>query len=435
MEVQILSPRLGDSRRAQDCYVEKDGYKRVSEPATWSGKIFAMFVVFGIASLTPWNMFITATAYFESKFKGSGQAIEQNFQNYFQTGAICTDVLMSFITVPLVRMVRIPRLVYFALSVMLAMFLLTSFLAHVDSSTWARDFFLLTEVSFCIMCGGGAMFISTMLAITSSLHPLYIDAFLIGLTLAGVIASVLNIITLSIPDIDFVGAGFWYFVGASAILTISIILFGIFHCRHYQDDYTKVRASPESDSSESDSTEIRTPFSELVRKTAPHGYSCFFGLYITFVMFPAVLSSLKSSSDNTESVWANRYFLPVALFLSFNMGDLLGRFVARMSEFPGRCFLPWYTTLRAVFVLLLLMCNLHPRVIPVWFSYDLIPATLTFFFACAGGQILTLSLRFGAEKGTTTADKATIGTIMGAHGALGRILGSLSTYIIFMIIR
>lgn len=445
MEVQILTPRLGDTRKA--ILQESNGYKpiSISESKTlssetltkpWSGHLFCMFVVFGIASLAPWNMFITATAYFESKFNGSTPEIEENYQNYFQTGAICTDVVISFLTVPLVRFIKIPKLVYFSNSVMLGMFVLTAILAKVDSSTWARDFFLLTEVCFCTMCGGGAMFISTMWAITSSMDPIYIDAFLIGMTFAGIMAAGLTIITLSIPGIDFVGAGFWYFVAAAAILLLSLVLFSQFHCHFYQDSNTEVDSGTLPVSSTTLSKTERTPIHQLIRDTFPQGYSCFFVLYITFVMFPAVLSTMKSTAD-PESAWASRYFLPVSLFMIFNIGDLIGRLVARVVEFPGRRLIPWYTTARVVFVFLMVMCNLQPRSdsAPVWFKHDVIPSTLVFLFAATSGQILTLCLRYAAEIGTSRADKATIGTIMGVHGAMGRVLGSLSTYIVFLAIR
>ena len=450
MEVQILTPRLGDTRKAMLQEANGYNYKPIGEKndktsssedtQPWSGHLFCMFVVFGIASLTPWNMFITATAYFESKFNGSTPAIEENYQNYFQTGAICTDVVISFLTVPLVRFIKMPKLIYFSNCVMLGMFVLTTILAKVDSSSWSADFFLLTEVSFCMMCGGGAMYISTMWAITSSMNPIYIDAFLIGMTFAGIIAAVLTIITLSIPGIDFVEAGFWYFVAAAVILLVALVLFTQFHCHYYQENYsevdTRITVTPSDSSESTDSTKSRTPICQLIRATFTQGYSCFFVLYVTFIMFPAVLSTLKSTAD-PESAWSSRYFLPVSLFLFFNLGDLMGRLAARIAEFPGRRLIPWYTTSRVVFVILMVMCNLQPRSdsAPVWFQHDAIPSILVLVFAATSGQILTLCLRYAAEIGASRSDKAMIGTIMGVHGALGRILGSLSTYLVFLILK
>lgn len=427
MDIKILSPRLDERKSPPESYLAVTEDASPTTPS-WSVSVFLMFVVFGIASLTPWNMFITATAYFESKFAGSSPDIEKNFPNYFQTGAICADVVVSFLTVPLVRYIKMPRLIYLANSVMLATFVLTALLAKVDSTQWSSKFFILTEVSFCTMCGGGAMYISTMWAITSSLDPLYIDAFLIGMTLAGIIASLLNILTLSIPGVDFVGAGFWYFVSAGVILLLAMVLFTQFHCQHYQEDYRSV-------DTESPSGKVASSTCQLNRRILPQGYSCFCVLYITFLMFPAVLSNLVSGSGDSQSAWTTKYYKPVSLFLIFNLGDLVGRVSARVVQFPGARLIPWYTTARAVFVLLMVMCNLLPRDIPVWFKHDAIPTTLVFFFALTSGQVLTLCLRYAARLGTDKAEKATIGTIMAVYGAIGRILGSLSTYLIFMAIR
>ena len=77
MEVGILSPPP----------TRKNPAAPLADPPnerSWTPCVYGMFIVFGIASLTPWNMFITATAYFESKFNGSSPAIEENFTNYFQ---------------------------------------------------------------------------------------------------------------------------------------------------------------------------------------------------------------------------------------------------------------------------------------------------------------------------------------------------------------
>lgn len=433
MEVKIISPKVSIVRRntldpEEKSFLPEETCDRASNK--WDGRVFAMFLVFGIASLTPWNMFITATNYFEAKFNNSSPGIEENFPNYFQTGAICVDVLVSFSAVPLVQRFSPVKLIYVANTIMLVMFAITSVLAKVDSRTWSLAFFIITEISFCIMCGGGALYISTMWAITSAMNTIYTEAFLIGMSTAGIIASILTIITLSIPGVDFVGAGFWYFVAATVILLLSLLLFSQFHLYYYQQDRTPESPSPDP----SISTSLKSPLMKLVKDTLPQGYACFCVLYFTFIMFPAVLSTLESCGD-PDSLWAKRYFLPVSLFLVFNVGDLIGRLVARLVEFPGRALIPWYTTGRVMFVILLLMCNLQPRSLPVWFSDDIAPSVLVFLFAVTSGQVLTLCLRYAPEVSAERADKLTVGTIMGVHGALGRVLGSLSTYVVFMVLK
>ena len=452
------------------------------------------------------------TSYFESKFNNSTPDIQQNYQNYFQTGAIITDVLFSFLTVPLARFIEIPRLVYFSNSVMLGMFALTAAFAQVDSSTWAREFFYLTEAIFCVMSASSSIYISSIFAISSSLDPAYIFAFLVGHSLSGIMAAVLSIITLSIPGIDFVGAGFWYFVAAAVILLSSLVMFSRFHCHLNQADHTKnqtdhtknqadhtknqtdhtknqadhtknqtdhtknqadhtknqtdhtqnqadhtknqtdhTKNQTDHTKNQTDHTKNQTrytlsgpdsseeekiPIRRLIKDTLVHGYSCFFTRYITMLLFPAVLSTLKSTA-NPASPWASRYFLPVSLFLVFNVGDLIGRFAARAVEFPGRRLNPWYTTARVVFVVLAVMCNLQPRsnTAPVWFKHDVIPTILVLLLSVTNGQVFTLCFKYAAEIGASKVDKAAIGTIMSVHAALGRVLGSLSTYIVFLALR
>ena len=390
-----------------------------------------MFVVFGIASLTPWNMFITAKDYFESKFRGSAYNIEHNFERFFQIGAICTDVIISLITVLLVQCVRIPILIYISNGIMLAGFIATTILAQMDSTSWPTEFFFVTEITFCLIAGSGAMYISAMWGITSAMSTIYTEAFLIGMTLAGILASVLNIITLSIPGVDFIAAGFWYFLSASFILILSLILFTKYQMTYY--DVPKKEPANLSSELPLEDSKVSAGMRELTLKSLPFGYSTFCVLFVTFVMFPATLSGLESNTSS--AVWSGKYFLPVSLFLTFNLGDLVGRFVARWRAFPGSKLIPWYTTGRFILVFLLLMCNVQDRAREPWFQHDAIPTFLVFIFAVTSGQVLTLALRYAPEVTTITTEKATIGTIMAFWGALGRVIGSLSTYIIVMILK
>ena len=56
---------------------------------------------------------------------------------------------------------------------------------------------------------------------------------------------------------------------------------------------------------------------------------------VTLGCFPAV-TALVSSVDAGPggSDWANVYFVPVACFLLFNVGDYLGRFAAGKAQWP-----------------------------------------------------------------------------------------------------
>ena len=42
---------------------------------------------------------------------------------------------------------------------------------------------------------------------------------------------------------------------------------------------------------------------------------------------------------------------------------------------------------RIVFIVMLVMCNLQPRSVPVWFSGDIWPTVIIFLFAVTNGQV------------------------------------------------
>jgi len=430
--------------------------------------LYAVFLTFGIASLTPWNCFITATEYFEHKFNASSSAdIRENFPKYFQICGIVGDVATSLLCMIVVKYIKISTMVYFANVQMLVAFVVTTCLAKVDTDDWPNTYFAVTVTLFAMMCSGGAMYISAMFAMVSTMSSVCTDGFLVGMALAGLFASMLNIGTLSLPGTNSVEAGFWYFLIATIVLTIALGLFTVFQrsdmsYERLESEFSNTRTAesspgPESRASDplcetedetvsedvSDKKLVRSsttgsaislPMTQLFRAAWQHIFSFFFVLLVTFTIFPGALSMLKSDAL-PGTAWADKYFIPVSLFLVFNIGDCLGRILVSWVKWPSERFLIYYGLARIVFILLLVMCNLQPRSVDVWFSGDVWPTVLIFLFALTNGQVISLSMVYAPQCVQNKCDKAAIGTIQAFCSAIGRVTGSFLAFLAIAAIK
>ncbi len=73
-------------------------------------------------------------------------------------------------------------------------------------------------------------------------------------------------------------------------------------------------------------TKVSPP--KILLKTLPYALALFLTFGVTLACFPAITAlvvSTDSGPAGSGSKWANVYFIPVACFLLFNLGDYFGR--------------------------------------------------------------------------------------------------------------
>ena len=394
-----------------------------------------IMILFGLASLLPWNMFITATGYFQGKFNATeSETIIINFPSYLQIGGIVSNVVLSMSSMIIIRYVRIPHLINLSNTIMLAGFIFTTFLTKINTDSWAVTFFVLTNVVFCIMSALTALYVSSMMAMASMMPPHSIKGFFLGQALAGLFATCLSIITLSIPGANTDDAGFYYFLIASLTLSASLMLYVVFRKMPYVRFYLEKgeeSSSLESEKLDGEVVETLTLF-QLFRATQKYSLASFFALLYTLVMFPAVMSRLKSTGPDGR--WSETYFLPVIVFLGFNVGDVCGRISSSFLRWPGKNLILWVSIARVIFIPLLLMCNLQPRAIAVWFTSDIFALVLIFLFGWSNGHILSLSVSYAPQDVVGDINKASIGTIQAFSCSCGLVVGSCLVFAVVSII-
>ena len=106
-----------------------------------------------------------------------------------------------------------------------------------------------------------------------------------------------------------------------------------------------------------------------------------------------------------ESAWAGTFYIPVACFLLFNIGDYLGRFLAGLIMLPRPSKVgSWITLalsiLRFVFLPLFLFCNVDPEnrgLTSVLFESDTAYIIIMMLFSITNGYVGSICMISGPQ--------------------------------------
>ena len=163
------------------------------------------------------------------------------------------------------------------------------------------------------------------------------------------------------------------------------------------------------------------------------------GLAVTLALFPAVISSIKSTvRDSTDSIWTGSLFDALVCFLLFNSADFVGRYLSNWFKMPGKWkyLLLVFTVLRVLFVLLFLMCNVQPRSddFIVYLNSDIFPIIITVIFGLSNGFFASLAM-VSAPQCVQPEYRETASIIMTWFLTLGLLVGASFSFLFVYLIR
>ena len=106
-------------------------------------------------------------------------------------------------------------------------------------------------------------------------------------------------------------------------------------------------------------------FFQVIKECWIYALTVFVTFTVTLCIFPSV-AVLVESEGSKNSSWSEKYFTPVTVFLLFNVGDFVGRYLATWLKIPGRTILGKIIVLtvaimRSAFIPLFIYCNIPPE--------------------------------------------------------------------------
>lgn len=147
----------------------------------------------GLGNLFPWNAFITASAYFATRFCGT--AFETNFENYFSICFMAAQTAGLIIAVKYGRLLSLRTRIIYPLFWYSTVFALTT-LFVVYKSIDAELLFYITILS-TVICGiCGAILSSGLFGLAAVMPPVYTGAVMNGQGMAGLTVSLASMFTI-----------------------------------------------------------------------------------------------------------------------------------------------------------------------------------------------------------------------------------------------
>ncbi|KAG7384150.1 hypothetical protein PHYPSEUDO_002934 [Phytophthora pseudosyringae] len=434
-----------------------------------SGVVFGIFFFIGIGSSLPWNVFITAQAYFQRRLEGT--TYEDSFLNWFSMAFNVSTLMTMLIRTVVVaeRMAGAVKTVFFSLIVIMGVIFM--------HCAWTRmpefhgyPFFHTTMMSILLVACASTLMQEGLLRIVATFPPQYTQAVVSGQSFAGLAVSLSNFIILWAGEDDtryfhrlHANAdlcAFLYFVLVFITLVLCLITFAILtrltlfrhyqsvdHPGHHQKEYFD-DASSEADTVDTLDTSPRkrlldeddggeTPSNkadmlEVAFKIRFYAAATFFIFIVTLGIFPGITSAIKSTQPE-KGLFFGKLFTPFTLIL-FNTSDFVARLSASWWPELGQKKVLLASVARLIFFPLLMLCNLQNKsqevITTVLFRSDVL--AMLFMAACAfsNGLLCTLAFMEYPDLLRKNAEKELGGSIIFFVLSIGLTAGSLMSFVL-----
>ncbi|XP_060703723.1 equilibrative nucleoside transporter 1-like isoform X2 [Hemiscyllium ocellatum] len=444
------------------------------EPVDRFRMVWLIFFTLGLGTLLPWNFFMTAITYFKfqlqdvnvtmerSGLNGTEGVIQENYlQGMFgNMMTLCAMLpLLVFSCLNSILLQRIPEVVRICgcLAAIFILFLFTSILVKVSLEPIV--FFAVTMLTIFLINSFGAVLQGSIFGLAGLLPALYTAPIMSGQGMAGTFAAVAMICAIASGSSPTESA-FGYFNTACVVILLAILAYlalpHLEFSRYYfskgktewkkglereeervckmdliKQDPSHVserRASAQLMESASTETPRNVSVFTILRKIWPMALMVCLVFTVTIGVFPAVTVDVKSNIS-ADGTWGT-YFIPICCFLLFNVFDWIGRSLTAVCMWPRKDskFLPVLVLARIIFIPVFMLCNVHPRRMPVFFTHDAWYIVFMMFFAFSNGYLASLCMCYG-PKNVFATEAETAGAIMAFFLSLGLATGACLSFL------
>lgn len=362
--------------------VESDVDKAVLDmdpPPDRLNLVYLTFILHGIGTLMPWNMFITAKEYFvdyklSADYTGEESEYAANFMAYLGFASQIPNVVFNWLNIFIQMGGSLSARITGGLFVEVIIFVTTVVLAMVDSSAWPGAFFWITMTTVVILNMAGGIYQNTVYGMAAKLPFKYTGAVVLGSNISGTFSAVINVISLALAPDKRTSAIYYFITALFVLLACFDSFFALPLNRFYRYNERRIQRQEEENKSNTrkDASKGRTPYFYILKKCAPQCFNVFFIFFITLSVFPTVYSDITVIDENF--IIPPKFFVTVTCFLTFNFFAMVGNMLPGLYSFPGPRWLWIPVVMRVLFIPFFLLCNYHPggaeRVLPVLISND-----------------------------------------------------------------
>ncbi|CAG8519002.1 7841_t:CDS:2 [Scutellospora calospora] len=339
--------------------------------------VYFIFFLQGVAMLLGWNVFITASVFFHSRFLGSPYS--DDFQNYFSiVYELASLIFLVHALYTQTKENASIRLIYSLIVTALALFAMTMSIQFLDLFT-SSGYFYFTITLVCLVGMTISYQQNSIFGIAALFPPKYTQAVMSGQGLAGIAVSVSQIFS------------------AVAVNRSS----------------NKIDKLPNDDdlTQSIDNNLNNRSFKNTFNKIHKLIFSVTFVFSVTLSIYPSVTAFIKSvTPDDKKNI-----FLP--LYETLVITD------------QNRITL--LSIIRVIFLPLILICNVdvglsNMRILPLLIDSDLVYFLILFLFAISNGYVVSLSMMAGPQ--VEGVEKELAGTLLSFFLVVGLVVGSILSF-------
>ncbi|KAJ1887981.1 hypothetical protein GGI16_007987 [Coemansia sp. S142-1] len=423
----------------------EDGPDRSPRAARMSNRItYLMFLSMGLATLLPWNLFISASEFYRYQFAGSTK--QHTFQNSFSVAYMVTNLVFNlYAMVTVTKYDPNTRILYGLVANTLAY--LVGMVMPLMQDHRGTVSFHIVMAQLAVTAAASGMLTNSLFALVVHFSPSHSEGILSGQAVAGIIATVAQLVTaysvspsdsaasalggLDEPPSGLIPRTIAYFTFA---FVVNLLLTAAF-CYVRRDSYYQQRSKlaytaraparvPETESEQliapspfasvtSDIAAFKSAFSQV----SGYSYVILLDFALTLSVFPSVTAMVTSTSGfKLLAEWH---------FFIYNIGDFLGRRFAPSIPITRVSSLLTLALARLLFIPAFFACHVVFSAWYNWITSDAVFLALVWLLGVTNGLLSTRA----AMAAPRLCDQPTIaGSIVAISISTGLAIGSVLSW-------
>ena len=410
--------------------------------------VYVMFYLLGMATLLPWNFFISVNSFWDYKFRDVNETnpdpnnqtqteLQKEFTSYLAIASNVPNAIFVILNAIFGQRFPLKFRLMASLGSVIVFFSIVTVFSRVDSDSWQETFLVvvLLLVIFINVCT--AIYQGGLFGVAGKFPPRYMGAVMAGQAMGGVFPSLVDILFVSVK-IEEKDVGFACFLVATMFLIIGFLTFHMGSKTAFFDHFANAWPTLRQ---EENREHLRQPAEvatlTILGRSWQYCISVWLTFTITLAVFPAVTVLVESQYLPDQTTWAVKYFTPVTCFLFFNTGDYVGRLISTAMQWPSRTPRGSYMVLglslaRLVFIPLFMLCNAAPtkRILPVVFHSDAVYVLFMIVFALSNGYLGNMCMLQGPKTSGSSEDQEATAMLLVAFLVLGTGTGSFLSYLL-----
>lgn len=383
----------------------------MSGPKDRGGLVRHLFFLLAFVPLLSWNFFTMLPGYWMAKFRSpwpeapantSWQETTEVKMNSLQvdfTSYMVVTFMVPTVSVPLLNAVighrfrPAPRLLV-ALATLTILVSLHLAMTMTDTNAWQQEFLILTLVTIFLLASTISVFVSGFTGLAGCFPRAYMISLLRGQSLCAVFTALANLAILaagSTPETD----AFYCFGLTVLFQLVALFAFVMMTRTEFYQHHAARRqpTAPEAAPLLGPPAGARAGLAAVAWGVRVELVTMVLLYATTLACHPGLTVLVEATNLHTPTAgpWEATYFVPTACFLTFTVGNFLGRMVMPHLPTTSSTTNLLLALLRTAALPLFLLCNLVPGQrlhTPVLLPSDLVYVLVMLLFSVSSG-ILT----------------------------------------------